>query len=646
MQKILKILSMVTLIHLVVACDPSHSPAPTPAMGDPTQEGDAQTEGGTIVGNGGDDVPMRFTLHALKSFDYWNQKKKVQYEAYSSCLKALRDSDDKANPWTEEEWQVLKFEKCGQEPLPRVGFFEKANVTLKSTKLFLSEKIECKSSSLCGTSWQSFPEERKLYLSPAAWSALSDLDKIRESLLAYLSLMEPFAEGTPDQNLVAEIQRKVFQVDFSMDTFREFVELRKMRIIEEGSATMSQPELIAHMSMAMDCIRLVEKRFPNQVDIAEISLVEMGGSFTYHPGESNSYLSPGVGSARVDFGYEMFVVDGESANFRRQYGIRTTPKKLFLGRTSTLQKCYNSVVALGLKNPLLNESPPVPPQKTQLQLPTTGSSDLSIDFVNISLKSLEYIISQQEEVDARYRRCIQEVRPADPKDCSPPLISVEQLVKLKEIFPAIVIQETDQKLCATDRPDCTDPESLTLINIPSESKIILNRQKWSALDTETKIRLALHEIFGLAGLEANEYSLSARFAPLVHTEVFHVDFMADELRSFLLGRNIFIRFIGDSYDQNQFQERATTLMDCLTLVEQRFPQRLDLGMISLRKEDKYSEFKIAKNATEKILNIDAYYELAPDYTHLFNLGKHVLYLDELTSLQQCYNKVVALGLKE
>ncbi|MBL7669039.1 MAG: hypothetical protein JNM39_01015 [Bdellovibrionaceae bacterium] len=437
--------------------------------------------------------------------------------------------------------------------------------------------------------------------------------------------------------LVFEIFSRVFEVDFSIDTFRNFIDARSIRTIDDGSQVYTQEKIVEQMSLAIDCIQLVEKRFPGQLGLTEISLIE-GASSIWGNQIRYSYSRPEFDAIVISVfhSFSKYPFDEVALNMRR----------LILGRNSNLQKCYNSMVSQGLKNPLieLDYRDFVNLTEVPLKPPMSGDSELTLEFINIAFKSLDYVLRDQSKAWLNYKKCQNQNAPQ--VNCAKPIVFENMIQNMSRDFSLIQVRETDARLCTTDAPQCAKEESLTAINIPDEKLIIISKEKWRASDVNTKIKLALHEVFGIFGLEVNDYHTSAHFAPLVYIEEFNIEFLADEFRQFLIKKNLFPLYVGDFYDHLQFQNRAILLMDCINLVEERFPGRLNIGVVSLRSEHSWSGLMIESNLIFRVLNLySRFSRLSPKFSHLENLGTEGLYIDENTTLQQCYNKVVALGLK-
>jgi hypothetical protein len=594
----------------------------------------ALNNGGTIIGNGGDNTLLTFTLYGLKGFDYWNQATNSLRSKYSQCADHLNSTENSDNRLTEVEWMSLLLERCGSEPLPRIKYFSSIDYALNVTKLFLAETLECETPKLCGRSWQSFPQDNKIYLSPSKWGQLSEREKIRDALLAFDSLVQNPQKELINEELEEKIYQLVFRVDFSMDIFRNFIDERGMKILDEGAQAFTQEKMISQMSLAMDCIRLVEKRFPSQLDVKAISLDN---------GDSDFRSSPN--RAIIKFSFEPKRLDW--GTYSSRYAVRTTEKKLLLGRSVSLQKCYNSVVSKGLKIPLLDAlelNLPIP--SSLLEVPVAGQSELNFEFINIAFKALDYLVQDQRKVAQRYERCLSDSPVVGHHICLPPILPKSSVDQVLDIFPLIQVQDVDQRLCTNEIQNCSEEDSVTAINQPSVRKIIIHRSKWKNLDPVAKIRLALHETLGISGLETNDYHISSFFAPLIYTEGFQVDFLADQLRTFLNARKIIPLDVGDYFEATQFQERAILLMDCLNLVELRFPGRLNIGMVSMKSGGYDSKFEIIEDVQGKLgLTYLSRDRMVPKFAELFDLGTRTLYLLENTTLQQCYNKVVALGLR-
>ena len=136
---------------------------------------------------------------------------------------------------------------------------------------------------------------------------------------------------------------------------------------------------------------------------------------------------------------------------------------------------------------------------------------------------------------------------------------------------------------------------------------------------------------------------------MIYIEQFNLDFAADDLRDFLISKKIFSNYVGDYYDQLDFIDRAELLKDCINLVESRFPGRLDIGVVSLRGKDRYNPeyLSIAEDGLLSLFEINVYDfdDLIPEQSFIYNYSRKELAISKGTTLQQCYNKVVANGLK-
>ena len=115
-----------------------------------------------------------------------------------------------------------------------------------------------------------------------------------------------------------------------------------------------------------------------------------------------------------------------------------------------------------------------------------GGNEIALRFTQIAANSLNFLSSPGK---------------------NPTNIDLE---KLEEAIQKTQVYVVGYKLCADDSDrECPDEAGFVAKNYPLKGEILINEGKWQKLSLEDKIRIVLHEYFGIIGLEEGNYNLSS-----------------------------------------------------------------------------------------------------------------------------------------
>lgn len=125
-----------------------------------------------------------------------------------------------------------------------------------------------------------------------------------------------------------------------------------------------------------------------------------------------------------------------------------------------------------------------------------GGNEIALRFTQIAQKSLKYMEDQIELKKARGRN-------SEFNKINTNL--------LKQAIEETKIYVVTYKLCnKADDKLCPDEDGFVAKNYPDTNEIYINEKKWKSLSFEEKVRVTLHEYFGLIALEEATYHLSSK----------------------------------------------------------------------------------------------------------------------------------------
>jgi hypothetical protein len=581
---------------------------------------------GSLVGNGGHIEGLLYTSTTAKSLFYLNEN----YGQQEDCKRdrCISKTDIKALDKALLEVRVYSV----------------------NTKLCENGNDDCSFQDSLAS--KAYPRENKIYINSEKWAALNQEQKVIEALMGYLAFISDEEMNgrleTLFKMMKQEVYEQLFVVDYMVDHFMDFLIKRGIKVRSIGQY--DQEKFKQTANLAMECLLLAEKRFPGRVDLEAISLEN-----EYH--EFTDIFEPYFIVNQVRIGYYNDHINGEYL------------KKINIGRNANLQKCYNVITLKGLSEIASVAETDI--ETDSYKLPK-NMDRFNFELARVANKAIPFVL-ENHMVFTVTKPCGEA-----GANCVSALFSKDDIEAIKTSYLKTSLSFTNKRLCAQDGEDCIE---VTAINNPKNNSIVVNKKRWGRLETEEKVQVIIHEYFGIAGLEVNNYYYSSQITPLVYLESFHFNFYSSDARDFIDEKNLKVRYAGGHMDQKSFNSQLGTVLDCLKLVDSRFPGKLAIEAISLVSEkwlgdnrycDKYDiglrgwcfsafeqhndiyspEYLPGVYLPEAYAGKDRSSAVTVNHSWLGTLTDHAddhtlltLYVGGKATLQQCYNQVVSKGLK-
>ena len=142
----------------------------------------------------------------------------------------------------------------------------------------------------------------------------------------------------------------------------------------------------------------------------------------------------------------------------------------------------------------LNSSSTANPDQFSLGREGNGGEAIALEFTKVALEGADYIHLQKKRL------------------FNPDSILAEvNLSQLLETIAKTRVFAVERKLCSRDSDtECPQEAGFVAKNYPRGHEIHVNLKRWEQLSSTDKVRTALHEYFGIMGLERGNYRYSSR----------------------------------------------------------------------------------------------------------------------------------------